>query len=318
MDMVRVPSLVVIAFCAVSALVSKPGCGHAETAAMPVSIGVSTSGGTARFDGAIRAFEDVPIFTLSGRAFSAPASLGQTVYGASLSPRPRSSLTSSSAWDPLVEEAALRFGIPPEWVRGVMRIESGGRARLDGRPITSLAGAMGLMQVMPATFAELSKRYGLGGDPYEPRANILAGAAYLREMYDRFGSAHFLAAYNAGPGRVEDYLRSGGALPYETQRYVATLAPRLIGSCSDNGPVSPAEMHDLTSPEAVRDAAALPFQPQPATQRSSEPASLFFTARAPSSTRDRHGIAQPGDGLFVRLPRLDQRRAGAIADVPGY
>ncbi len=56
-------------------------------------------------------------------------------------------------------------------------------------------------------------------------AGILAGAAYLRELYDRYGSPGFLAAYNAGPGRYDEHLTAGRALPHETQLYVATLAP---------------------------------------------------------------------------------------------
>ncbi len=85
-----------------------------------------------------------------------------------------------------------------------------------------------MMQVMPETYAELRLRYHLGTDPYEPRNNILAGAAYLREMHDRFGPDGFLAAYNAGPGRYDDYLKRGRPLPEETRNNVAALAP-LIG-----------------------------------------------------------------------------------------
>jgi hypothetical protein len=86
---------------------------------------------------------------------------------------------------------------------------------------------MGLMQIMPETYAELRFRYHLGADPYEPRNNILAGAAYLREMHDRFGPDGFLAAYNAGPGRYDDYLKRGRPLPEETRNYVAALAPMI-------------------------------------------------------------------------------------------
>jgi len=71
-------------------------------------------------------------------------------------------------------------------------------------------------------------RYGLGRDPFDPRDNILAGAAYLREMHDRYGSPGFLAAYNAGPQRYDEYLAGVRALPAETRAYVATLAP-LVG-----------------------------------------------------------------------------------------
>ena len=86
---------------------------------------------------------------------------------------------------------------------------------------------MGLMQLMPGTWVELSVRYGLGLDPFDPRDNILAGTAYLREMHDRFGSAGFLAAYHAGPSRYEQHLATGQPLPSETAAYVAAVAPLL-------------------------------------------------------------------------------------------
>jgi soluble lytic murein transglycosylase-like protein len=75
---------------------------------------------------------------------------------------------------------------------------------------------MGLMQIMPLTRSELRARYDLGVDPYDPRDNILAGAAYLRELYQRFGTPGFLAAYNAGPTRYESHLATGRSLPDET------------------------------------------------------------------------------------------------------
>lgn len=123
-----------------------------------------------------------------------------------------------------IAEAARRFGIPEAWIRAVMRVESRG----DVRAI-SPKGAIGLMQIMPATWTELRARHGLGSDPYDPRDNILAGAAYLREMHDRYGSPGFLAAYNAGPGRYEEYRASGRPLPAETRAYVAVLAPMIGG-----------------------------------------------------------------------------------------
>ena len=101
-----------------------------------------------------------------------------------------------------------------------MAIESGG----DVLALSS-QGAMGLMQIMPETWAGLRARHGFGDNSYDPRDNILAGAAYLRELYDRYGSPGFLAAYNAGPGRYDEHLATGRALPQETQLYVATLAP---------------------------------------------------------------------------------------------
>jgi hypothetical protein len=97
---------------------------------------------------------------------------------------------------------------------------------------------MGLMQVMPQTYDLLQQRYQLGSDPYEPRSNIMAGAAYIREMYDRYGAPAFLAAYNAGPDRLDAYLTDGTALPDETVNYVAAVAPRLSGSVAMTGPLA--------------------------------------------------------------------------------
>ena len=118
-----------------------------------------------------------------------------------------------------VADAARRFGIPEAWIWAVMRVESRGNSRAVSR-----AGAMGLMQIMPATWAGLRARYGLGPDPFDVRDNIMAGAAYLREMHDRYGNASaMLAAYNAGPGRYDDYVSRGRPLPAETVGYLAQL-----------------------------------------------------------------------------------------------
>ncbi|MDQ0507248.1 hypothetical protein QOZ94_004069 [Xanthobacter agilis] len=123
-----------------------------------------------------------------------------------------------------IAEASQRFGVPVAWIRAVLRAESAG----DPRAISS-AGAMGLMQIMPATWAELRVRHRLGGDVYDPRDNIIAGTAYLRELHDRYGSVTaMLAAYNAGPGRYEASL-SGRPLPAETRAYVAAIAPIIDG-----------------------------------------------------------------------------------------
>src|SRR4051794_20560530 len=127
----------------------------------------------------------------------------------------------------MVSEAAQRFRIPERWITSVMRVES----TFDVRA-TSPVGAMGLMQVMPQTYAGLRRRYGLGNDPYHPSNNILAGAAYLREMYDRFGPGGFLAAYNAGPGRYQEHLTDGRPLPLETRDYVAKLTPKIGGAAA--------------------------------------------------------------------------------------
>lgn len=119
-----------------------------------------------------------------------------------------------------VADAARRFGIPETWIWAVMRVESNGNSRA-----VSSAGAMGLMQIMPATWADLRARYGLGADPFDVRDNIMAGAAYLRLMHDRYGNATaMLGAYNAGPGRYDEHLARGRPLPAETRTYLARLA----------------------------------------------------------------------------------------------
>lgn len=127
-------------------------------------------------------------------------------------------------WQPLIDEAAVRFALPPAWIARVMRAESAGRTHLDGRPIRSSAGAIGLMQLMPATWAAMRAAHRLGPNPDDPRDNIMAGAAYLRAMYDRFGYPGLFAAYNAGPGRCAAYLEGRARLPGETRAYLASVA----------------------------------------------------------------------------------------------
>lgn len=137
-------------------------------------------------------------------------------------PTHRASSESFHPFAAFVSEASRRFTIPEHWIRAVMHVESGEKPRARSRK-----GAMGLMQIMPGTWAELRARYGLGADPYDDRDNILAGAAYIRELHDRYGAPGFLAAYNAGPGRYERHLATGRPLPDETQAYVATIAPMI-------------------------------------------------------------------------------------------
>lgn len=187
----------------------------------------------------------------------------------------------ASATDPLaalVSDAALRFGIPETWIRSVMRVESA----FNQRAVSS-AGAMGLMQVMPQTYAQLRTRYGLGADPYHPRDNILAGAAYLREMYDRYGAAGFLAAYNAGPGRYEAYL-AGRPLPAETRAYVTKLAPAVVGGLSGSptpGSVraAPPTLFVQVGGRAQSDLADASLAPLRPTNPSSSPIFATLTAR---------------------------------------
>ncbi|MGF6231910.1 hypothetical protein QFZ27_005865 [Inquilinus ginsengisoli] len=146
------------------------------------------------------------------------------------SDKPRPSGGNIAYWEPQIQKASKRFNVPPEWIREVMRIESGGRSTWKGgQPITSSAGAQGLMQVMPATYEELRQKHSLGRDPYDPENNIMAGTAYIRELYEMYGSPGFLGAYNAGPGRYRQYVENGRSLPPETRRYIDIVGPQIAG-----------------------------------------------------------------------------------------
>jgi soluble lytic murein transglycosylase-like protein len=127
-------------------------------------------------------------------------------------------------WEGLIGEAARKFNLPEAWIRSVMRVESGGNTILQGRQITSPAGAMGLMQIMPSTWGYLRGRYGLGPDPYDPHDNIFAGAAFLRELYLQYGYPNMFAAYSAGPSRVDSFMAGASNLPAETRSYLSRLA----------------------------------------------------------------------------------------------
>lgn len=189
-----------------------------------------------------------------------------------------------------IAEASRRFAIPEHWIRAVMRLESAANERA-----ISPKGALGLMQIMPKTWVELSVRHGLGIDPFDPRDSILAGAAYLREMHDRFGSPDFLAAYNAGPERYEQHLATGRPLAAETQAYVAALAPVLDteprdGEASVASPAVPWRQAPLfvgrleSMPPDRRSAPNLPLKSSP---------EMLSTANPPVLT-------PPAEGLFVR------------------
>jgi soluble lytic murein transglycosylase-like protein len=181
-----------------------------------------------------------------------------------------------------VSEAAQRFGIPENWIAHVMHVESRGNPRAVSR-----AGAIGLMQIMPATWTMLSARHRLGSDPFDARANILAGAAYLRAMWDRYRSISLmLAAYNAGPGRADAYAAGRRGLPAETRAYVARLAPALGAGSDKPAPAS------RSAPLSWRDAKLFTRQPDPLPEATGE-----RIERAASATQNL---------LFVRLSGREQ------------
>lgn len=225
------------------------------------------------------------------------------VSSASAEPLPDRSpavAASPDRWSEHIAEAARRFDISERWIRAVMAAESvGDPAALSPK------GAIGLMQIMPATWEELRAKHGLGDDPWQPRDNILAGAAYLREMHDRYGSVDaMLAAYNAGPARYDEHLASGRALPAETVDYVGKIAPMIDGSVAVAATIGHA-----SRPSWARSSL---FVTRSTAHRDDDPATADLPPGRPSSEQaivDLSTLVSPSDGLFVQRPgRGGERR----------
>ena len=187
-----------------------------------------------------------------------------------------------------VSEASQRFAIPEAWIWRVMHVESRGRSRA-----VSHAGAMGLMQIMPATWAMLTARYGLGPDPFDTRANIHAGAAYLRMMWDRYGDVSLmLAAYNAGPGRADAYAAGRRRLPAETIAYVTAIAP------------------------AIGASGIASLAPAPTPTAPSWPSASLFTERSGDVAAAQPGAAPLQSGRSANAAEAASPRAPAAIFVP--
>ena len=239
--------------------------------------------------------------------------------GAAVAPRTR--LPIIDRWGAYIAEAAQRFGTPEAWVRAVMHAESRGIA-----DSTSPAGAIGLMQIMPQTYAGLRARYGLGANAYDPHDNIIAGTAYMSEMIELFGVPNFLAAYNAGPARLEDHLQRGRPLPEETQRYVAQIGelptdsaplgePPVFQSVTASGGGSNAPLSDkqtTNSSPSVLQMIGAPAVPPPHRRREhiAKANELFVSTWSDPSAAPRHSIEHPslsntgtGFALFVPIGR---------------
>jgi soluble lytic murein transglycosylase-like protein len=167
----------------------------------------------------------------------------------------------------MIEEASTRFGIPTSWIERVMRAETRGHTMLNGRPIRSRAGAMGLMQLMPSTWTDMRARLVLGNNPDDPRDNILAGTFYLRVMYDRFGYPGLFGAYNAGPGVYAAYLTGTRRLPRETVAYLGS-----VGGARQSAPLA---------------------------KQSAPPASLFIVRRTVSADQFSATGSEPQASLFA-------------------
>ncbi len=235
---------------------------------------------------------------LTAAALLAAPPISQTAALAQEPNLPTAPSAVTHPYAPHVADAARRFGIPEAWIWAVMRVESAGNARAVSR-----AGAMGLMQIMPGTWAQLRARHGLGTDPFDVRDNIMAGAAYLREMYDRYGNASaMLAAYNAGPGRYDDHISRARPLPTETVAYLARLG-------SVTGSESAVEVAVVAQPDRFAWRRSALFVRTPAANPDADferPEDEIAAADRPTaepqvgnSTSVGTSHATPADGLFV-------------------
>ena len=183
-----------------------------------------------------------------------------------------------------------------------MRQESGGRLYgRNGDLVTSGAGAMGLMQVMarPPTTRSAAATPSWVTTRTTRTTTSWPAPPYIREMFDIYGSPGFLAAYNAGPGRLDDYLTRNRTLPEETRRYVASIGPKIASSSPSRG--SPGEQYAMTAvpfsiPDGPRYAAAsrysapaapIVLNPPRPVQYAALPTPVSEPARAVSSSSTR-------------------------------
>ena len=199
----------------------------------------------------------------------------------------------TEGWQPFIQEAADRTGVPETWIHAVMHVESGGCTLQNGKPITSVAGAMGLMQLMPATWFQMRQQLRLGPDPYDPHDNILAGAETMRQLFESYGSPGFLAAYHAGAKRFEDYEQQGAPLPEKTLEYVARVQ-RLLGAGHGVGTALRLELPTSRMP-FVQPTRATSFSTSPPGQSpNNRPfVPLMHTARAPEQQTPQQTDVQP-------------------------
>lgn len=227
------------------------------------------------------------LLLLAGLAFATAASFAQAEP--IVRPEPRDSHAQ------FIAEAAARFRVPAAWIRAVLRAESAGDPRAISRK-----GAMGLMQIMPDTWGDLRVRHRLGVDPYDPHDNIIAGAGYIRELFDRYGTPGWIAAYNAGPARYEASL-NGQRLPLETRAYVASVARTIAGDGAASRIVVP-----NVEPFAWTGAPLFVLQPErKSVVDPLQAGSPGDEAANAQSVRDVSAIVPQASGLF--LTRAGQR-----------
>lgn len=209
-----------------------------------------------------------------------------------LAGEPFAAVLPSPACAPHAAEAAARSALPATVILRVMHVESRGRANA-----ISPKGAMGCMQIMPATWRYLTARHALGSDPWNARFNMIGGALYLAELARQFGFPGAYAAYNAGRARYARHVRGGARLPAETVAYMTSLSgtapPRPRDGRVRNGRTAPPRWQEATlfldapRPRAAAPEVATPEQaPRPARHE------LFPLARAAHGEDDDAGTPE--------------------------
>lgn len=216
----------------------------------------------------------------------------------------------SDPWGPYIRIASTRFDVPQMWIRQVMRVESGGHEYSDGQLLVSYAGAMGLMQLEPGTYQEMAERYGLPNDPFNPLDNILAGTAYIHEMYQIYGCPGFLAAYNAGPGRLDSYINYHRPLPLQTINYVEMIAPNIDGFYPRHR--SSADELALNTEPMGYDGGILPrgFVPEaPTPAELSSPVEVASLSPAQSAYNNNGGpVTVPVSSIMPEVAQIESRQ----------
>jgi hypothetical protein len=179
----------------------------------------------------------------------APTSAAPAVASTAAAPAPAATKPEPVNLDQVVRDASNRYQLDPDFVNSVIKAESNFQSRAVSRK-----GALGLMQLMPGTASQLGVK-----DPFDPRANVEGGTAYLSQLLDLYhnDAIKALAAYNAGTHRVEQY---HGLPPYmETRAYVARIV-------RDYNAKKRAQMKAQAAAEKAKNAKKKPVAPAPSKQ----------------------------------------------------
>ena len=204
--------------------------------------------------------------------------------------------------DAIFEAAAKEWNVHPALLKAVAHQESGGKPGAVSR-----AGATGVMQIMPDTGKELGVT-----DLTDPTQSIYAGAKYLSQMLDRYKRPELaLAAYNAGPRRVDDFIAGRGQLPNETQAYVPAVTGhyrRISAPMADRR--TSAAMSDDDFLKEIAGGAA-----KPVVMSDDEFLKAAGTAPAPVAPQETVGSSSDDPATAFPMPQRFQKRAGQPAPV---